>query len=415
MEKTLKRAAGKVKSDRIKKHQSTRQIWNAASSGPYPKKIAIMGSTGSIGLNALKIARDHPDKFDVRVLAVRQNVKQVVAQAKEFRPKLVCVFDADKALEAEKLLKPYKIKVAAGLDGLKEAAKLSGIDTVLFAMVGAVGLIPIFEAIKAGKEIAVANKEPLVMAGELLMSEAQKRGVAILPIDSEHSGLWQCLEASRDNHVSKLVLTSSGGPFRTHKGSLENVSLAQALNHPKWKMGPKITVDSATLMNKGLEVIEAANLFEIPCDKIEVLVHPEAIIHAMVEFEDGSHLAQLGITDMRLPIQYALSYPERLRANWKQLDLTKIGSFNFEKPDMKRFPCLALGYQASAAGGTMPAVLNAANEVVVEAFLRGEIGFMDIPRKLKRIMKKHRVIKKPSLAALLDADLWARSQAEALL
>lgn len=397
------------------KEIDTRQIWSRSISGPYPKKIAIMGSSGSIGVSALKIVRAYPEKFDVRVLAVKQNVRKVIEQAKEFRPELVCVFDETKALEAEKKLKPLGIKVAAGLDGLKAAAAHAEVDTVLFAMVGAIGLIPIFEAIRAGKKVAVANKEPLVMAGELLMKEARRFGVAVLPVDSEHSGLWQCLEASRSNHVSRLVLTSSGGPFRKHSGPLEKVTLKQALNHPKWKMGPKITVDSATLMNKGLEVIEAANLFEIDCSKIDVLVHPEAIIHAMIEFEDGSHLAQLGITDMRLPIQYALSYPERLKASWQKLDLAKIASFNFEKPDMKRFPCLRLGYEASRAGGSMPAVLNAANEIIVEAFLQGKIGFMDIPRKLKRVMKKHTVIASPTLEALLDADSWAREQAEALL
>lgn len=384
-------------------------------SGAFPKTIALMGSTGSIGLSTLRLVRAHPDKFSIKALAARRNIELLVKQAVEFRPELVCVFDEDKALEAERALRRYRIRVTAGIEGLKAAASLEGVDEVLFAMVGAVGLIPIFSAIKARKAVAVANKEPLVMAGRLLMQEAAKAGVPVFPVDSEHSGLWQCLEGRAPGSVRRLILTSSGGPFRKRRGSLARVTPEQALNHPKWKMGPKITIDSATLMNKGLEVIEAANLFDVPASKIEVLIHPEAIIHAMVEFIDGSHLAQLGVTDMLLPIQIALSYPERIENDLPKLDFSQLGKFHFEKPDLEKFPCLALGYEASAAGGSMPAVLNAANEVVVEAFLRKKIAFTAIPEKLAKVMKKHRVIQHPGLEDLLDADSWARQQAEAVL
>lgn len=380
-----------------------------------PKSIAIMGSSGSIGLNTLNIVRAYPERFKIRALAVHSSVQTVIKQAKEFRPDYVCVFDRDKALIAEKELKKINVKVVAGIEGLEQISQLKTIDEVLFAIVGAIGLLPIFKAIQAGKTVAIANKEPLVMAGELLMKAARKKKVCVLPIDSEHSGLWQCLEAARGNKVSKLILTSSGGPFRNYSRDLSKVTVKQALNHPKWKMGPKITVDSATLMNKGLEVIEAANLFEIPSKQVEVLIHPEAIIHAIVQFVDGAHLAQLGIPDMQIPIQYALSYPERLETKLPQLDFSKIGKFHFQKPDFKKFPCLSLGYEASDLGGTMPAVLNAANEVAVQAFLKQKISFVEIPKKIKRVMKKHSVIKNPGLEDLLAVDQWSREQTEALL
>jgi len=379
------------------------------------KSIAVMGSTGSVGLSTLQIVRAHPDKFCVKVLAAKKNADLLLAQAREFRPEMVCIFDSDKALELEKKLKRLDIVVVTGIDGLREASRYSSVDEVIFAMVGAVGLIPIFESIRAGKIVAIANKEPLVMAGKLLVEEAKKYDALLLPIDSEHSGLWQCLEACEPENVKKLILTSSGGPFLRYKKPLENVTVRQALKHPKWKMGPKITVDSATLMNKGLEVIEAVNLFQVPTEKVEVLIHPEAIVHAMVELVDGSHLAHLGVADMRLPIQYALSYPDRLVNHVPRLDLTKHGAFHFEKPDVKRFPCLRLGYEASRTGGSMPAILNAANEIAVEAFLTNKIGFTGIPKVINKVMKKHTTIPQPSLDQLLAADAWAREQTEALL
>ena len=286
---------------------------------------------------------------------------------------------------------------------------------MICAMVGAAGLEPIFAAVNAKKSVAVANKEPLVMAGKLLLKTAAKKGVAVLPIDSEHSALWQCLDHQNPKFVKKLILTSSGGPFRLYKGALSKITPAQALNHPKWKMGPKITIDSATLMNKGLEVIEAAALFNIEAKKIDVVIHPEAIIHALVEFVDGSHMAHLGVTDMRLPIQYAMSYPERLENHLPHLDLTHLKALNFEKPDPRRFPCLKLGYEASKIGGTMPAVLNAANEIAVQAFLEKRIDFPDIPKIIEKTMVEHKLIRDPSLPAILSADRWARCTAEGIL
>ena len=376
------------------------------------KNIAILGSTGSIGESALKIVRLHADKFRVRALAAKQNAEGLFLQAREFRPDLVCLYQKEGAAELARKLKPLGVRVVTGDEGLDEVATFPGVEEVLFAMVGAIGLKPIFAAMHAHKTVAIANKEPLVMAGSLLMKEAKRLGVSVLPIDSEHSGLWQCLEGRNPASIKKLILTSSGGPFRRKKGSLAAMTPRQALRHPKWKMGPKITIDSATLMNKGLEVIEAANLFGVSADQIEVLIHPEAIIHALVELVDGSHLAHLGITDMRLPIQYALSFPERLVNHLPTLDLAQLGSFHFEKPDRRRFPCLELGYEASRVGGSMPAALNAANEVVVEAFLQKKMGFTDIPRRIEKVMRNHKVIKNPTLADVLDVDTWARSMAK---
>jgi 1-deoxy-D-xylulose-5-phosphate reductoisomerase len=375
------------------------------------KNLAILGSTGTIGVKTLDIVRDHPRQFCVRALAACKNIEAIYEQAREFLPEMVCLYDREAAFILEKRLGNVPVRVVAGAEGLIEVARLSGVDQAVFAMVGAVGLAPIFAALEAGKMLAIANKEPLVVAGSLLMKEAKKRGVSVFPIDSEHSGIWQCLDGRRPESVKKLILTSSGGPFRTRKTGFSKITPRDALKHPKWKMGPKITVDSATLMNKGLEVIEAVNLFGVSADKVEVVVHPEAIVHAMVEFADGAHLAHLGIADMRLPIQYALSYPERLDNHLPALDLSRVRQLRFERPDMKRFACLELGYEASRAGGTMPAVLNAANEVAVELFLSRKIAFTDIPRLIGKMMKKHSVIREPSLSDLIAADHWARIEA----
>jgi len=379
------------------------------------KRISILGSTGSIGVNTLKIIKEHPEKFSVKVLAARRNAELLAAQAEEFKPELVCLFDRAKAADLEKKLKPLGIRLVTGPDGLIEAACHRNVDQVVFAVVGACGLLPIFTALKAGKAIAVANKEPLVMAGALLMEMSRRLKTPVLPIDSEHSGLWQCLDGRDPKTVKKLILTSSGGPFRGYKGDLASVTTEQALKHPKWQMGPKITIDSATLMNKGLEVIEAANLFGVSSDRVEVMVHPEAVVHAMVEFVDGTHLANLAIADMRLPIQYALSYPSRFEQNLPGLDLIQAGALHFEKPDRNRFPCLEFGYEASRAGGTMPAVLNAANEESVDAFLNRNIRFSDIPRIIEDVMKHHRVLPEPELEQILEADRWAREEARGRL
>lgn len=375
------------------------------------KTIAVIGSTGSIGEKVLEIIRSYPERFRIAALACRKNTKTLLQQAKEFRPQMVSVFDADRALELKAPLQKLGIRLGVGEEGLLEASTLAGVDQVIFSLVGAVGLKPLFRAIQAGKNVAIANKEPLVMAGELLMREALQKNVQVLPIDSEHSGLWQCLEGRPLESVRKLILTSSGGPFRERKGSLSNVTVKEALRHPKWRMGPKITIDSATLMNKGLEVVEASNLFHLDVDRIEVLIHPEAVVHALVEFVDGSHLAQLAVTDMKIPIQYALSFPERLNHIFPTLDLVKVGRLNFMKPDRRRFPCLDLGYEAKKIGGTLPAVLNGANEVSVESFLGGRIPFLRIPRTIEKVMKKHKVKQGPSLADILEADRWARKEA----
>lgn len=379
------------------------------------KNISIIGSTGSIGLSTLQIVRTHPGHFRVRALAVKKNVEALAQQAREFKPEVVCVYEESLVPELKRRLKGLSIRIAAGEEGLHEVSTLPSAETIIFALVGAIGLSPLFAALRARKTLAIANKEPLVIAGSLLMKEAKRLKVNVFPIDSEHSGLWQCLEGHPPASIKKLILTSSGGPFRGRKIGFSTITKAEALKHPKWKMGPKITIDSATLMNKGLEVIEAVNLFGMPPEKVEVLVHPEAVIHAMVEFVDGSHLAHLGITDMRLPIQYALSYPSRLMNHLPTLDFGKIQSFHFEKPDRKRFPCLELGYQAIAEGGTMPAVLNAANEIAVEAFLNDEIPFLKIPKLIESAMKKHRVSAQPKLSDLLETDAWARQYTQELL
>lgn len=379
------------------------------------KTIAVVGSTGSIGKKVLEVVRAHPERFRVAALAARQNATLLLKQAKEFKPELVSLFEPERALEIEAPLRKLGVRLVTGEEGLIQVSTLPEVDQAIFALVGAQGLRPILEAIRAGKDVATANKEPLVMAGELLLREVRKRKVSFLPIDSEHSGLWQCLEGRPASSVNKLILTSSGGPFWNRKGSLARVTVREALRHPKWRMGPKITIDSATLMNKGLEVIEATNLFEIEGERVEVLIHPEALVHALVEFVDGSHLAQLAVTDMRLPIQYAMSFPERLNHFFPALDLAKVGSLHFEKPNPRRFPCLGFGYEAKREGGTMPAVLNGANETVVNAFLEGKVSFLGIPRTIERVMARHRVKKGAALADILEADRWAREEAASLL
>ena len=375
-------------------------------------KISVIGSTGSIGVNTLRVVQAHERDLSVVALAARRNAELLIQQAKAFRPKWVCIFDSEHALWLEKKLKPLGIHVVTGEEGLRVVSTLPEVDKVVFAMVGAAGLKPILAAVQAGKTVAIANKEPLVMAGELLLEEAGRSKAKLIPIDSEHSGLWQCLEGRAKETVKTLVLTSSGGPFFGKRVDFRKVTFRQALHHPRWKMGPKITIDSATLMNKGLEVIEACHLFGVSLSQIEVVIHPEAVVHALVEFIDGSHLAQLGITDMRLPIQYALSYPARFENSLPNLNLAKIGTFRFFKPEKNRFPCLELGYEAKRRGGTMPAVLNAANETAVNRFLKGAVRFVEIPKIIERVMSRHRPVSKPSLHQILEADFWARTQAE---
>ncbi|MBI4395076.1 MAG: 1-deoxy-D-xylulose-5-phosphate reductoisomerase [Candidatus Omnitrophica bacterium] len=376
------------------------------------KEISIIGSTGSIGVNTLRVVEAHPKKLRVAALAARRNAELLFRQAKKFRPHLVCLFEEGQAIWLEKRLRPFGIQVTTGEAGLLAASTVTRAEKIVFAMAGSLGLRPILAALKAGKTVAVANKEPLVMAGELLIREAEQSGGELIPIDSEHSGLWQCLEGKAKDTIKKLILTSSGGPFFGRKVDLRKVTPRQALHHPRWKMGPKITIDSATLMNKGLEVIEATNLFQVSVDQIEVVIHPEAVVHALIEFVDGSQLAQLGITDMRLPIQYALSYPSRFVNSIPSLNLTAVREFHFFKPDFKRFPCLGLGYEAKRCGGTMPAVLNAANEVAVQKFLAGSVRFSEIPKIVERAMTLHHPIQNPTLNQILETDAWAREEAE---
>jgi len=376
------------------------------------KKISILGSTGSIGVNSLEVIKTAPETFEVAALAAGYNTHLLLEQIQKFHPRLVSV--ATETL-AEDIREQFpSIEVLWGEKGLKEVATYSESNFVISALVGAKGIEPTLAAISSQKEVALANKEVLVAAGELVMEEVQRQHVQLLPIDSEHSGLWQCLQGRDAKTVRKLILTASGGPFFGKKVDFRKVTKQKALEHPKWKMGPKITIDSATMMNKGLEVIEAAHLFGVSPDRIEVLIHPEAMIHAMIEFVDGAQLAQLGIPDMRLPIQYAMSYPERLQNLLPSLDLANTGPFHFYKPDLKKFPCLRLGYEAIRKGGTMPIVLNAANEVAVQWFLNERISFDVIPKIIEGVMAKHRCVAHSSLDEILCIDHWAREKAEAL-
>ncbi len=374
-----------------------------------PKRLAILGSTGSIGTQALEVAAVHPDKFRVVALAAHHNDSLLAEQLERFRPSLAVLADG---AAADRLRSRYDgpTRIMTGEEGLNAAATLAEADTVLTSLVGFAGLRPTLAAIEAGKDIALANKETLVAAGELVTTAAKKHGVAILPVDSEHSAILQCLQGEGAENVGRIILTASGGPFRTRpRESLAAVTVAECLRHPNWAMGRKITVDSATLANKGLEVIEARWLFGVDYDRITVVVHPQSIIHSMVEFADGSVKAQLGRPDMRLPIQYALSYPGRWPADFGRLDFTSLADLTFEPPDTDRFPALAMGYEAGRRGGTAPCVFNAANEAAVLAFLAEQISFLSIAALIRRALDAHEVVAAPSLDDLCAADEWARS------
>jgi len=371
-------------------------------------RISILGSTGSIGVQTLDVARNLNIKVDG--LAANKNIDLLEKQAREFCPKIVAVKDEEGAKILSARLSDTDCKVVSGIDGLKMVASIDTVETVVTSIVGIAGLIPTMEAIKHKKNIALANKETLVTAGHIVMSEASRMGVMILPVDSEHSAIFQSLMGNNKEDVSKIILTASGGPFRGKKREqLENVTLKEALKHPNWSMGSKITIDSATMMNKGLEVIEARWLFEMPLESIEVLVHPQSIIHSMVEYKDGSIIAQLGSPDMRLPIQFALTYPDRRPNNFSKLDIIKNGSLTFEAPDLEAFPCLELAFEALRDGGTMPAVLNAANEEAVGLFMEEKIRFLDIPRIIENVMGRHSIKSEPNLDDIIDIDLWARN------
>ena len=381
------------------------------------KRIAILGSTGSIGRSALQVIEQFPDHFQVVALAAGKNIDLLAEQIQRFRPKVAAVIDEELARGLAGLLPPgTKVKVLAGSTGYQESASCAEADMVLSSMVGAAGLIPTLSAIRAGKDVALANKETLVMAGALVMAEAQKYKVRLLPVDSEHNAIFQALEGHRREDLKRILLTASGGPFlNLPKEQLESVTPAQALAHPNWEMGAKITVDSATMMNKGLEVIEAKWLFEVPVEKIDVHIHPQSIVHSMVEYIDGSVLAQLGMPDMRVPIAYALAHPKRLKLDLPTLDLFSVQTLTFQKPDLSRYPSLGLASNACKAGGTMPAVLNASNEVAVQAFLDKRIPFMGIPRLVEKVMQEHEIAPATELQAILAADTWARQRTEEII
>jgi len=376
------------------------------------KRVVILGSTGSIGESALKVARDIPDRMEVVGLAAGRSAKSLLAQAAEFKPRAVALYDTAE-LETIRGHLPAGTACHGGAEGLIKLATLPEADMVLISIIGTAGLAPALAAIRAGKDIAVASKEILVMAGEEITREAAKHKVTILPVDSEHNAIFQCLVGEQTRHIRRLILTASGGPFRkTPASELGKVTPAQALKHPTWNMGRKITIDSATLFNKGLEMIEARWLFGVPMDQVEVVVHPQSIVHSLVEFVDGSQLAQLSHSDMCFPIQYAVTYPDRLPNRLKPLNLAEMGSLTFEAPDPGRFPALRLAREAGMTGGTLPAVLNAANEIAVPAFLDGKILFPAIWHTVEAVMKRHQTIQHPSLDQILQADTWARAAAQ---
>ena len=383
------------------------------------KHIAILGSTGSIGKNALSVVDTHPDEFKVVGLAANRDVDTLEQQVRQYAPKLVALNEPTAASQLSERIRDLNgTQVLTGTEGLQAVATMAQASQVLDGMGGSAGLLPTLAAIDAGKDIAFVNKEVMVMAGALVNTAVQTNGVNLIPIDGEMSAIFQCLEGARERQaeIHRLLITASGGPFRTlPKEKLQSVTPKQALRHPNWKMGQKITVDSATMMNKGLEVIEAKWLFNIELSKIDIVVHPESIIHSMVEWTDGSTIAQLGPTDMRIMIQYALTYPRRLSTPVPRLDLREIRALHFEPVDFEKFPCLSLAYNAAEVGGTLPVVLSSADEVVVEAFLNACIGFMDIPAILARVMDKHTVITDPTLSDILEVDRWAKSTARSII
>lgn len=381
------------------------------------KKIIILGSSGSIGTQTLDIVSKMKDTVKVEGLSVNTNIKLLKEQIKKFKPKAVCVNDPVDAEDLKKwcIKNKLKVEVLNGHSGLKKLVVMPGVNMVIAAIVGAAGLKPIIKAIEAGKSIAIANKEALVMEGSEIMKLAEKKKVPVLPIDSEHSAIFQCCAGEKKSQIKKIWLTASGGPFYNYKEDFSKITVEQALDHPTWKMGKKITVDSATLMNKGLEAIEASVLFGIPVSKIEIVIHPQSIVHSMVEYIDGSVIAQLSNPDMRLPIQYALTYPERLNCDIQPLNLAKAGKLEFFEPDFEKFPCLKLAYSAAETGYTMPAVMNASNETAVDAFLNKKIKFTDIADIVSKTMKAHKVNKKSGIDESVEADAWARIYAKKLI
>lgn len=381
------------------------------------KNISIIGSTGSIGTQALSVVDEFPEALNVVSISCFNEIDAMEEQIRKYQPELVGVMDPDAAFNLRKRIQAEfpDIEVLSGMEGLIAVATCDSTEMLLTAVSGMVGLRPTLAAIEAGIDIALANKETLVAGGSIVMDAVAKKGVALLPVDSEHSAIFQCLMGNKHEELKKVIITASGGPFRgKDRAYLEQVTLAQALKHPSWSMGPKITIDSATLMNKGLEVIEAKWLFDLELDQIDVVVHPQSIIHSMVEYKDRAVMAQLGLPDMALPIQIAFFYPGRVENTKPSLDLAEAGTLTFEKPDKDTFRCLALAYEALAVGGSMPAALNAANEIAVARFLREEIAFLDIPRINEAVMHQHVPVKAPTLEDILDVDEWARTVAKSL-
>ncbi|HET6244393.1 MAG: 1-deoxy-D-xylulose-5-phosphate reductoisomerase [Bacteroidetes bacterium] len=380
------------------------------------KHIAILGSTGSIGTQALEVIKEHRDVFELEVITANFNADLLIKQAIEFKPNAVVIADETKYEYIASVLQPLDIKVYAGIESVCQVVEMEEIDIVLTALVGYAGLKPTLNAIRAGKQIALANKETLVVAGELVTSEARGKGVNIYPVDSEHSAIFQCLVGEFHNPIEKIYLTASGGPFRGKNAEyLKTVTKLQALKHPNWEMGAKITIDSATLMNKGLEVIEAKWLFNLKPNQIDVIVHPQSIIHSIVQFEDGSMKAQMGLPNMKLPIQYALSYPNRLKSNIKRFNFLDYPELTFEQPDKKTFRNLALAFEALNAGGNMPCVINAANEVMVDAFLQEKVAFFKMPELIEKCMQKINFISKPVYDDYVQTDIETRKVAKDLL
>ena len=372
------------------------------------KRISILGSTGSIGINALSVINKLKKKFKVVALSAYKNGELLVEQAKKYEPEVVSIIDLNAAELVKKELSNSSTKVLVGREGLLEISKRDDLDLMLNGLVGASGMAPTLNSVEQGVDVALSNKESLVMAGDLITRTSQEKGVKIFPIDSEHSAIWQCLVGETMDDVNRIILTGSGGPFRTRNiDSFKSVTPEEALKHPNWDMGKKITIDSATMMNKGLEIIEALWLFKLEPNQIDIIIHPQSIIHSMVEFKDKSVKAQLGIPDMKIPIQYALTYPYHTASNWETLDLVKIGSLTFEEPSLERFPCISLAYEAIRQEGSTSAVLNIANEQAVYRFLDHQIGFMEIPQIIEEACTKHEWIKSPSLDDLNQIEKWA--------
>lgn len=376
------------------------------------KHLSILGSTGSIGVSTLEIVAAYPDRFRVTALTAGKNLELFARQIRQFSPRIAAIASTDDIPRLQEMCTGLNVEIVGGVDGLIAAATASETDMVVAAIVGAAGLVPTAAAIRAGKDIALANKETLVTAGHLFMEMVAQYGVKLYPVDSEHSAVFQSIEGHRSQDISKIILTASGGPFlNTPAEQLASVTVRDALNHPNWSMGRKITIDSATMMNKGLEVLEARWLFDVPVEKIDVNIHPQSIIHSMVEYVDGCVIAQLGTPDMKAPIAYALSYPERVATGIQPLDLTTFSGLTFHKPDLEKFRCLALAYRAINAGESMPAVMNAANEIAVERFLAGAIGFVQIAEVIERTMDAHQAHDLRSIDEVLLADSWGREKA----